>query len=199
MNSKLLIFGSKNFNNSINDVRESLNFSLSFFDFTTKSYLIDSTISAIIVDSQILDTANLSVINKIHNRPILLLETSTNKKKCNCNEKILLPMSLNTLTNKITINSALKVNKYILDKNEKKLIKDNNYISITEREVQLIELLFNEKKPLSKSYILKKIWNYSDNADTHTVETHIYRLRKKIYTNFNDEKFILNLDKGYVI
>ena len=208
MNSKLIIFGSKNFNNSINDVRESLNFSLSFFDFTTKSYLIDSTISAIIVDSQILDTANLSVINKIHNRPILLLETSTNKKKCNCNEKILLPMSLNTLTNKITmiitafkfsINSALKVNKYILDKNEKKLIKDNNYISITEREVQLIELLFNEKKPLSKSYILKKIWNYSDNADTHTVETHIYRLRKKIYTKFNDEKFILNFENGYII
>jgi DNA-binding response OmpR family regulator len=208
MNSKLLIFGSKNFNNSINEVKEYLNFSLSFSDFKTKTYLIDSSISAIIVDSQALDLVNLSEINKIHNKPILLLETLVNNKKLNYNDKILLPTSLDDLTNRITNiitafkfsnNSALKINKYILDKNEKKLIKENNYISITEREVQLIELLFNEKKPLTKNFILKKIWNYSDNADTHTVETHVYRLRKKIYNKFNDEKFILNLDKGYII
>ena len=208
MNSKLLIFGSKNFNNSINEVRESLNFSLSFFDFRTKSYLIDSSISAIIVDSQVLDIDSLAIINKIYNKPILLLENLTIKKKCNCSDKILLPTSLIDLTNKISriitafkfsINSALQIKKYTLDKNEKKLIKDNIYISITEREVQLIELLFNEKKALPKNYILKKIWNYSDKADTHTVETHIYRLRKKIYTKFNDEKFILNFDKGYII
>jgi len=208
MNSKLLIFGSKNFNNSINEVKEYLNFSLSFSDFKTKTYLIDSSISAIIVDSQALDLVNVSEINKIHNKPILLLETLVNNKKFNYNDKILLPTSLDDLTNRITNiitafkfsnNSALKINKYILDKNKKKLIKENNYISITEREVQLIELLFNEKKPLTKNYILKKIWNYSDNADTHTVETHVYRLRKKIYNKFNDEKFILNLDKGYII
>ena len=208
MNSKLLIFGSKNFNNSINEVKEYLNFSLSFSDFKTKTYLIDSSISAIIVDSQALDLVNVSEINKIHNKPILLLETLVNNKKFNYNDKILLPTSLDDLTNRITNiitafkfsnNSALKINKYILNKNEKKLIKENNYISITEREVQLIELLFNEKKPLTKNFILKKIWNYSDNADTHTVETHVYRLRKKIYNKFNDEKFILNLDKGYII
>jgi len=208
MNSKLLIFGSKNFNNSINEVKEYLNFSLIFFDFSTKSYLIDSSISAIIVDSQALDLVNESAINKIHNKPILLLETLMNNKQCNYNAKILLPASIDDLTIKITNtitafkflnNSALKINKYILDKNEKKLIKENNYISVTEREVQLIELLFNKKKPLTKNYILKKIWNYSDNVDTHTVETHIYRLRKKIYNKFNDEKFILNLDKGYII
>ena len=208
MNSKLLKFGSKNFNNSINEIKEYFNFSLSFSDFKTRTYLIDSSISAIIVDSQALDLVNLSEINKIHNKPILLLETLVNNKKLNYNDKILLPTSLDDLTNRITNiitafkfsnNSALKINKYILDKNEKKLIKENNYISITEREVQLIELLFNEKKPLTKNFILKKIWNYSDNADTHTVETHVYRLRKKIYNKFNDEKFILNLDKGYII
>ena len=208
MNSKLLIFGSKNFNNSINEVKEDLDFSLSFFDFTTKSYIIDQSISAIVVDSQVLHKDNLSAIKKIHNKPILLLETLGNNKKCNCNYKILLPTSLADFTNKIkeiitafkfSINSALKIKKYILDKNEKKLIKDNIYISITEREIQLIELLFSEKKSLPKNYILKKIWNYSDNADTHTVETHIYRLRKKIYSKFNDEKFILSSEKGYTI
>ena len=208
MNSKLLIFGSKNFNNSINEVKGYLDFSLSFFDFTTKSYLIDPSISAIIIDSQVLDIDILVAINKIHNKPILLLETYTNNKKCNFSDKALLPISLPDLINKIlriitaykfSINSALKIKNYKLDKNEKKLIRDNAYISITEREVQLIELLFNEKKSLPKNYILKKIWNYSDNADTHTVETHIYRLRKKIYTKFNDENFILNSEKGYTI
>ena len=205
---KLLIFGSKNFNNSINEVKEYLKFSLIFFDFTRKSYLIDSSISAIVVDSQVLNIDNLSIINKIHNKPILLLENLTDNKKCNFNDKILLPSSLADFTSKITqivtafkfsINSAIKIKKYILDKNEKKLIKDNIYLSITEREIHLIELLFNEKKSLTKNYILKKIWNYSDYADTHTVETHIYRLRKKIYTKFNDEEFILNFDKGYII
>ena len=208
MNSKLLIFGSKNFNISINEVREYLNFSLCFFDFSSKTYLIDPSISAIIVDSEVLDLDILGEIKKINNKPILFLENSADKKKFNDNDKILLPTSLYDLANKISriittfkfsINSALKIKKYILDKNEKKLIKDNAYISITEREAHLIELLFNEKKSLTKNYILKKIWNYSDNADTHTVETHIYRLRKKIYTKFNDEKFILNFDKGYII
>ena len=208
MNSKLLIFGSKNFNNSINEVKEFLNFSLDFFDFTTKSYFIDPLISAIIVDSKVLDLDNLCEINKIHNKPILLLDSLSNNKKCNYTHKILLPTSLIDLnniilqilsTNKFLNNSALKINKYILNKNEKKLIKDNIYISITEKEIKLIELLFNKKKPLTKNYILKKIWNYSDNTDTHTVETHVYRLRKKIYNKFNDEKFILNFDKGYII
>ena len=208
MNSKLLIFGSKNFNNSIDEVREYLNFSLIFFDFTAKSYSIDTSISAIIVDSQILDLDNLGKINMMQNKPILLLESLGNKKKLNCSDKILLPTSIEDLTSKIikvittfkfSINSALKIKEYILDKNEKKLIKDKTYIYITERETKLIELLFNEKKSLTKNYILKKIWNYSDNADTHTVETHIYRLRKKIFTKFNDKKFILNFEKGYII
>ena len=118
MNSKLLIFGSKNFNNSINEVKGYLDFSLSFFDFTTKSYIIDSSVSAIVVDSQILDNDNLNVINQIYNKPILLLETLTNIKNCNCNDKILLPTSLVDFKSKIikvitafkfSINSTLKI------------------------------------------------------------------------------------------
>jgi DNA-binding response OmpR family regulator len=72
-------------------------------------------------------------------------------------------------------------------------------VTITEREIQLIELLFNEKKPLSKNTLLNKIWKYSNDADTHTVETHIYRLRKKIFSKFNDENFIINFKTGYSI
>ena len=96
-------------------------------------------------------------------------------------------------------NSSIKVKKYILDKNEKKLFKIDKFIILTEKEVQLIEIFLNNKKPISKDQILKFVWNYSSNADTHTVETHIYRLRKKINDKFSDNDFILNDKKGYYI
>ena len=57
----------------------------------------------------------------------------------------------------------------------------------------------NSKKPISKDNILSSVWNYSADADTHTVETHIYRLRKKVTDKFMDEKFILNNKDGYYL
>ena len=77
-------------------------------------------------------------------------------------------------------NSKIEIKNYILDKNERKLIRDNTFVIITEKEVQLLELFLYKEKPLSKPEILKQVWGYSIEADTHTVETHIYRLRKKI-------------------
>ena len=96
-------------------------------------------------------------------------------------------------------NSSVKIKEYLIDKNEKKLNKKNLTVTVTEKEIELIELLFNEKKPISKNNLLKQIWKYSENADTHTVETHIYRLRKKIISKFNDENFIINSKTGYSI
>ena len=94
-------------------------------------------------------------------------------------------------------NSFIKLKDYILDKNEKKLKKNDLFIILTEKEIQLLELLFNEKKPIKKLDILKAVWKYSDDADTHTVETHIYRLRKKIFDQFKDQNFINNFKTGY--
>jgi len=209
MNLDLLVFGSKNFNNTIKEIKENLKYSLIFFDFDKPKYSISSSIAAVIVEEQICKNKDsLTIIEKFNKKPIIFL--------CNLNainqnifdNKILLPISLFELKNKITniiaaskftFNSSIKIKDYILDKNEKKLIKLNLSISLTEREVQLIELLFREKKALSKKLILIKIWNYSSNADTHTVETHIYRLRKKIYNKFKDNQFIANFEKGYLI
>ena len=85
----------------------------------------------------------------------------------------------------------------MLNKNEKKLSKLDQSIILTEKEIQLLELFLNNKKPISKDNILSSVWNYSSDADTHTVETHIYRLRKKITDKFMDDKFILNNKEGY--
>ena len=100
---------------------------------------------------------------------------------------------------KFNINSSINVKSYTLDKNEKKLLKENMFVILTEKEIQLIELFLYSKKPISKNKILSSVWNYSSDADTHTVETHIYRLRKKINEKFLDSKFILNDKEGYYL
>ena len=100
---------------------------------------------------------------------------------------------------KFSKNSSIVIKDYLLNKNEKKLSKSSDFIILTEKEVQLLELFLNSKKPLSKDRILSLVWNYSSDADTHTVETHIYRLRKKITEKFMDQKFILNDKNGYYL
>ena len=100
---------------------------------------------------------------------------------------------------KFSKNSSIEIKNYLLNKNEKKLYKHNEFITLTEKEIQLLELFLEKKKEISKDNILSAVWNYSADADTHTVETHIYRLRKKINDKFMDEKFILNNKEGYYL
>ena len=73
----------------------------------------------------------------------------------------------------------------------------NISIKVTEKEMHFIEELNNCLKPLKRDFILKNIWGYSSETDTHTVETHIYRLRQKIKNQFNDENFIKHTKEGY--
>lgn len=209
MKTNLAIFGTKNLNNSLEEIKEDLGFSFIYFETGKLNESMLFSASAIVIDSSICeDKTSLSIINKTFNKPILLLDNQNFKVKCKYNDKISLPLNFNELKNKISHlitsykfneNSSIVIKKYILDKNEKKLKQENTFIDITEREVQLIELLFNEEKPLTKKNILKKIWKYAEDADTHTVETHIYRLRKKILDKFQDENFIINSKLGYSI
>ena len=138
----------------------------------------------------------------------ILVSYNSKKKKDQFNEVIYLPVKISDL-NQIVENAVIKKNfnknssisikQYKLDKNEKRLIKDKNFILLTEKEIQLLELFLDNKKPISKNIILKEVWKYSTSADTHTVETHIYRLRKKIKSKFSDENFILNNKDGYLL
>ncbi len=96
-------------------------------------------------------------------------------------------------------NSQIKIKDYILDKNERVLKKGEKSLKITEKEIYFIEMLHLHKQPLSKNFILRNVWSYSPGTDTHTVETHIYRLRQKIKDNFGDKSFIRNNEKGYLL
>jgi hypothetical protein len=209
MKTILLIFGTKNFNNSLDEIKEDLGFKFIYFDLDKFSDSIFPLVSGVIVENEICENkAILSFINKISNKPILLLDNKNFQISCKHDDKTILPVNFIELksrivnlitTNKFNKNSSVQIKSYILDKNEKKLKSENSFVIITEREVQLIELLFNEKKSMSKKIILKKIWNYAEDADTHTVETHVYRLRKKILNKFKDDNFIINSKLGYSI
>jgi len=88
---------------------------------------------------------------------------------------------------------------YIIDKNERKIKKNNLVLQLTEKEINFLVLFKQNDKPLSRNFILKNVWNYSSKSDTHTVETHIHRLRKKFLEKFKDSNFIKNNNKGYYI
>jgi len=209
MKNNLLVFGTKNFTNSLNEIKEYLDFSLIFFNHDTLFNNIIPDINALLIDGEICnDAENLRLINSVNNKPILLIEKEVILKNCNYTNRIIFPVILSDLNSRIlnliasdkfNQNSTLKIKEYTIDKNEKKLKKNNLSITVTEREIQLIELLFKENIPLTKNNLLKRIWKYSEDADTHTIETHIYRLRKKISNKFNDENFIINSKTGYSI
>ena len=88
---------------------------------------------------------------------------------------------------------------YIIDKNERKIKKNNLELQLSEKEVDFLIVFSENKNPIKRNLVLKKVWNYSQETETHTVETHIHRLRKKIFSKFGDSDFIKNNKKGYYI
>ena len=96
-------------------------------------------------------------------------------------------------------NSFIDLNGYIIDKNERKIKKGQLELQLSEKEINFLILFSQIKKPISRNFVLKNVWNYSTESETHTVETHIHRLRKKILEKFGDSNFIKNNDAGYFI
>jgi len=202
----VLIFSPKSFFTTLIELEPYLKFNL-------KEYLPDlnkENIShdIVIIHKDFLDNKDQIKI-LISNNPIVILASDENIKLANYDSVLKLPASLKEINSIVELlatkkifnkNSSISIKKeYVLDKNEKKLIKNNNFIILTEKEVQLLELFLNSSKPITKKKILLSVWNYSKDADTHTVETHIYRLRKKINDKFFDSSFISNDKDGYYL
>ena len=203
----VLTFGSRNFNTSLEELKDYLNFKLTFGDKEINKETLNNH-DVLILHQDGLVGDSLEKLLKDSKKIKILVSNTSSKKKDQFNEIISLPVKIsdlnqiveNAVTKKnFSKNSSILIKQYKLDKNEKKLIRDKNYILLTEKEIQLLELFLDSKKPISKNIILKEVWKYSTSADTHTVETHIYRLRKKIKSKFSDENFILNNKDGYLL
>jgi DNA-binding response OmpR family regulator len=83
--------------------------------------------------------------------------------------------------------------------NSREIISENKKLKLTEKEVDIIIHLSKNKEPVSVNELQKKVWSYQSDIETHTVETHIYRLRKKISNTFDDSNFIISKTNGYQI
>ena len=149
--------------------------------------------------------------SKISNFPsILATETLKKKNKFSkiLNEEIQMPFKIKDFEKKVILlnakykfkkNSVINLNGYIIDKNERKIKKDKLELQLSEKEVNFLILFGEHKDPVSRAFLLKNAWKYSAETETHTVETHIHRIRKKILEKFNDNNFIKNNNKGYYI
>ena len=195
---KVLILGPKSFSTTLNELKpflkfnsvkekKSSNFDLILFH---EEALNDKEDKKIISNSNCLKICVSNKKNSFSNFDAFLEIPSTLKEINATVESI-------AAIRKFSKNSSIEIKKYLLNKNEKKLSKNENEIILTEKEIQLLELFLINKKPISKDKILSSVWNYSSDADTHTVETHIYRLRKKIHDKFSDENFIVSTKDGY--
>jgi len=196
----VLILGPPSFVSTLNELKTDLKFNVLLDNLKDKAEVILFHLEAYKSSSQknLIDNSKIIKICAGKKKDLFenfdgILELPTTLKEINSVVDVTIAKS------KFNTNSSIIVKSYLLNKNEKKLSKSDDHITLTEKEIQLIELFLKNKAPISKDNILSSVWNYSSDADTHTVETHIYRLRKKIIDKFMDDKFILNSKDGYYL
>tara|TARA_Y100001970_G_scaffold290637_1_gene425122 strand:- start:914 stop:1537 length:624 start_codon:yes stop_codon:yes gene_type:complete len=163
-------------------------------------------------ESQLIVFFDQSLCNtKIKNFPSILISKESqpkNKTSDILQENIKMPFKILEFKKKAILlmaksafkeNSLIHLGSYTIDKNQRKIKKDKVDLQLSEKEVNFLVLFSENKKPIDRNFVLKNVWNYSSESETHTVETHIHRLRKKIFEKFGDNNFIKNNNKGYYI
>jgi len=113
--------------------------------------------------------------------------------------KIIDLINVQLIKQKYNFQSKIVIKNYNLNLNSRVITKNKLELKLTEREIDIILFLKKQNQPKKIEILQKEIWHYSSDLETHTVETHIYRLRKKIKEKFNDDNFILSYKDGYSI
>ena len=108
-------------------------------------------------------------------------------------------INTNLLRQRFSFQSNINIKNYTLNLNSRVISINENELKLTEREIEIILFLNDKKKPQNINILQKEVWSYAADLETHTVETHIYRLRKKISDKFKDNDFILSSKEGYSI
>ena len=210
-NLTISIFGNKIFSEILNEMKLFSKYKVKYYDdidlcvkdAENKNQLVVFFVSEI--------NKNFLIEIKKKNLPLILVGVSSSLKNIVSGEiesKLNMPFTILDFKKKvITVvaknefkkNSLINLNDYIIDKNERKIKKNKLELQLSEKEINFLVLFSENKEPISRSLVLKNVWNYSSESETHTVETHIHRLRKKILEKFGDNNFIKNNNKGYYI
>ena len=195
VNQKLYIINLSNFYDIVNELKEHVGFEISKFD--NKEIFFDKC------KSESISTENSILVVK---------EKEYNFFVKDINEDQIIkfnpPVSIFTFIENLNVRfiqkkyqdqSSVNVKEFFLDINSRELKKGKSSLKLTERETDMILFLNNSKKPVNVETLEKEIWQHSSELETHTVETHIYRLRKKIKAEFGNDDLIKSNKDGYTI
>ena len=199
--------------NIFEEIKDNLSFNVSNFD-------KEDNFLKLYRENKI-DNANSLILTKAENKDLFVKKNNINKQNIflfynkdnnydiNLEYNLLkYPIEIYSLIEKINIQlikqkynyqSKIKLNDYYLDLNSRNIAKKNKSLKLTEKEMDIILFLNDKKKPQKINILQNQVWKYLFKLETHTVETHIYRLRKKMNDNFKDDNFIISSDAGYFI
>ena len=181
----LIIYNCKSLHDILEEISSDLNFKINFAnDESSLNKKIKELKNCLIISStKYLDVNNTLVLNDLPIKVFKLIE------------------KINTEFLKLQYSnqSEIKLNNYIINLNSREILAKSKKIKLTEKEIRTIIYLSKAQKPVDINELQKKVWSYQNEIETHTVETHIYRLRKKILNTFNDNKFIVSEKTGYRI
>ena len=195
LKNQLCITNSKILYEILNEIKTELSFDLKFeekFEEQYQNYRNKKNLQNIIY--LIINNSRIPIEKKINLNLILILEK--------------LPIKIWKLIEKINIfflkvnfkfQSNIFIKNYELNLNSRIISKNNKVLKLTEKEVLVILFLFNSKTPKNVNELQKQVWKQKSILETHTVETHIYRLRKKFLNYFDDNSFVLSEKTGYSI
>ena len=195
VNQKLYIINLSNFYDIISEIKDHIDYEITKFDnkeiffdkYSSKSISTENSILVINEKEYNFFVKNINEDQIIKFKPPVNIFTFFE----NLNVKF--------IQKKYQEQSNVRVKEFFLDINSRKLKKNNLSLKLTEREADMILFLINSKKPVSVETLEKKIWRHSSDLETHTVETHIYRLRKKIKAEFGNDDLIKSYKDGYTI
>ena len=181
----LIIYKFSKLYHILKEIESDLNFNILFAD---NENILNDTIKnlnnyLIITDREYLNIGHQFILNDI---PVNI-------------SKFLERINIEFLKVQFNSQSEVKVTNYIIDLNSREISAKNIKLKLTEKEINTIIFLSKSNKPVGVDELQEKVWSYQSNIETHTVETHIYRLRKKILNTFDDNEFIISKKNGYQI
>ena len=179
----LIIHKFNNLFNILNEIKNILNFEV-VCDNNDKISLIEENKNILVISGK--TTFNSS--NQIHIKeyPINL-------------SKLIEIINIKFLKNKFNAQNNINIGKYYININSRVIGYDKKILKLTEKEIKIINYLSKSESPVKTKELQSTVWGFKSNLETHTVETHIHRLRKKLYNNFKDKNFIISSNLGYTL
>ena len=186
MTKKLIILRYKELFNILEEIKENFEFKLEFYekDKELEKLEHDNLIDYLVLTKKKLPTVKKQII--IDKFPIKINE-------------LIQTLNINFLKSKFTEQSQIDLGRYYLDLNSRILNQNDKELELTEKESSILIFLKQSKDPVKIDQLQEKVWGYNSELETHTVETHVYRLRKKINDKFYDNEFIISDKKGYFL